>query len=100
MKTTGTETKKMYFGFEYADGVHTTSGEPNKGFEKFNGRLSIAGGAKVFNSISDRNEWLDGRCDSYGGRIAVNRAELRRMCAGMENESYREYMEYLTYQIV
>ena len=97
MKKEIIKNKKMFFGFEYADGTSTTCGEPNKGFEKFNGRLSIAGGAVVFTSKKERDVWVSSGCSSYGGRIAVSRPELRRMCAGMESERYREYIESLEF---
>jgi hypothetical protein len=86
---------KNYYGFEYADGTHTTTGEPNKGFERFNGRLSIAGKAVVFDSLKKRSEWLNGKCNSFGGRIPVNRRQLRNLCAGMENENFQNYLNYV-----
>ena len=88
-----------FYGFEYADGIHTTTGQPNNGFERFNGRMSIAGGAVLFASKKERQSWIDDGCDSYGGRIAVNRAELRRLCAGMENEVFAEYLKELEYEL-
>ena len=88
---------KKYYGFEFADGKHTTTGQPNNGFERFNGRLSKAGNGVVFKSARERKNWLDEYCNSYGGRIAVNRAELRRLCAGMTNTEFAEYINYLNY---
>ena len=89
---------RKYYGFEYADGIHTTTGDPNKGFERFNGRLSIAGDAIIFHSLKTRNAWLNKFCSSYGGRIAVTRAELRRLCAGLESSVFAEYVEYIEWE--
>jgi hypothetical protein len=87
--------KRKFYGYEFKSGTHTTCGEPNRGFERFNGRLSIAGDAKLFYSKKERDEWIQNYRGFNAGRVAVSRAELRRLCAGMENENFAEYLEML-----
>ena len=53
---------KNYYGFEYADGVNTTSGQPNTNPGKFNGYYNTAGELKLFASKSARDEWVERGC--------------------------------------
>jgi hypothetical protein len=89
------EHEMKFYGFEYTSGRNTTTGQPNEGFERFHGKLSIAGNAVLFDSRKKRDQWVNEYCSSPGGRIAVSRAELRRLCAGMENKMFSDYLDDL-----
>jgi hypothetical protein len=89
------KSEKHFYGFQHSDGTATTTGEPNRGFERFNGRYSIAGNAICFKSLAERKKWLSEYCSSRGGRVAVSRAELRRLLSGYTNSDFAEYIEQL-----
>jgi len=90
----------MYYGFEYADGTSTTTGESNEGAGLYRGRLSIAGDGQAFETKKQRDTWVNRGCNSYGGRIAVSIRKLRYLCRGMTAERFTEYMGYLQFAAV
>jgi hypothetical protein len=88
----------MYYGFEYADGTSTTTGDPNQGAGRYHGRLSIAGDAIALETKKERAAWVELGCKSYGGRIAVSIRKLRYLCRGMSASAFSEYLDYLAFQ--
>jgi len=86
-----------YYGFQFSNGKNTTTGQPNPDPGFFHGRLSTAGDAKLFFSRKKRDEWVSNGCNSRGGRIAVSKRELRKLCRGMTKKEFQEYLEYLEY---
>jgi len=83
---------KYYYGFEYASGKRTTTGQPHP----LTGRLSIAGNLVVFTNKANRNEWvLNGEItsDMQGNcRESVNQAHVRDLMLG---DSINEMNEYI-----
>jgi len=90
---------KNYYGFEYADGVNTTSGQPNTNPGKFNGYYNTAGELKLFASKSARDEWVEIGCSSRAGRVAVTPREARNLCAGMSRADYAEEIRWLVSEL-
>ncbi len=85
---------KRFYGFEYKDGVDTTTGQPNQRTM----RLNRAGYIGMFDSKKERDSWVAEGSDSYGGRVATNRAELKsRFCAGETMAEFEEHLEMLDY---
>jgi len=80
---------KYYYGFEYWDGVSTTTGQPNGA----TGRMSIAGEIVAFRTKSDRTDWLNGQCNSYGGRISCTKKDLRSLCLGESMDEFEEMID-------
>ena len=73
-----------YYGFEYKSGKTTTTGTPNK----ITGRMSIAGSVAVFNTRSERDEWVS----ENSRRVSCNKRSLRSLCLGMSVVNYNEYL--------
>jgi len=55
--------------------------------------MSIAGEIVAFRTKSDRNEWLNGKCNSYGGRITCTKKDLRNLCLGENMEEFKDCIE-------
>lgn len=83
---------KYFYGFEYWYGRSTTTGSPNTKTKK----LSIAGDMFVFKTKKDRDEWIKNTSYKYGNaqRIAVSKAELRKLCAGMSLSDFNEWIDH------
>ncbi len=84
---------KKFYGFEYADGRNTTSGEVNTR----TGRMNRAGWAMVFSSQAARRDWIDEGPQKYGDdqRVSVSRRKLRALCAGMDLMEFDEMINYM-----
>ena len=77
-----------YYAFNYSHSPKTTSGEPNQ----TTGCLNIAGDLAVFNSKSDRDEWVDRTYD----RAALTLKQVRSHHLGMTVSDYNDYLEQIS----
>ena len=77
-----------FYAVEYWDGKNTTTGQPNPR----TGRMSRACDLVIFQSRSERNEWI-----KSGRKIreAVTRANARQLFAGWSLNDFNEHIESL-----
>jgi len=84
-----------FYGFEYASGRGTSSGQPNE----TTGRYNTAGDLNCFETKADRDIWVDdgpetsamcGNC-----REAVTVGQARSLHRGMSVVDYDEMLKYI-----
>lgn len=84
---------KKYYGFEYHNGRDTTAGEPNPN----TGRYSIAGELHIFNSIKERDSWVQQGTVTEAmqglNREAVPIRKARKLLVGLTMEQYWDLVE-------
>ncbi len=92
----------MFYGFQYASGKSTTTGNPNPK----TGELSIAGSLESFRSKKERDEWVARGCitPDMGSncRIPVESKNIRSFKKGWSKkqwEEWRGFQEQVNYII-
>jgi len=83
---------RRYYGFEYWNGMSTTTGERNK----YTGRMSIAGETKVFKTQEKLDTWINNTYPKEKGRrIACTKLEIRQRNMGMGVKEFNEHLDML-----
>ncbi len=78
---------KHGYGFEYASGVTTTTGDINP----VTGKMNVAGSLTKFSSVLSAYAWVD-RGDK---RIVLSKAQIRRLYLGMTVKEFNEMLDML-----
>ena len=82
--------KPLHYGFEYSDGIGTTTGGNN------GSKLHIYGHLMAFRTIAERDAWVARGHDSRGGRVAVTARglpygwTLRDACIQLDGRYYAD----------